>query len=164
MPRLIIRKGDDKGKAFELHEGLNTLGRAEGNTIILSDGSISSNHAEIFVEGEHLTIRDLGSTNGTRRNSDKIMDAVLQDNDELWLGTLSLRVEIIPPKPPPRSGVRLDEIGAAVSPAPAAASSGFHKAPDTKRQWPPAIVFVIAGLAVVLLILLALVAKKMMGR
>ena len=164
MPRLIIRKGDDKGKAFELREGRNTLGRAEGNDIILPDGSISSNHAEIFVEGEHLTVRDLGSTNGTRRNEEKVMEAVLHDNDELWFGTLSLRVEIIPPKPPPKSGIRVEEIGAAVSPPPDKMSSGFHKVPAAKRQWPPAIVFVIGALAVVLLILLAIAAKRMMGQ
>ena len=165
MPRLIIKKGDDKGKAFELHEGRNPIGRGDHNPICIPDASVSTNHAEVIWENERVLLRDLGSTNGTRVNTQRITESELKDNDEIWFGTVSLRMEIKPPKPSPRpqsTGVRLDEIGIALSPAPEKVSSGFQKV-VTKREWPPPIVFVISVLAVILLILLAIFVKRKFG-
>jgi len=44
------------------------LGRASGNPIQLLDGTVSKEHAELFLEGGRWSVRDLGSRNGTRVN------------------------------------------------------------------------------------------------
>jgi len=43
-----------------------SLGRSPGNKVVLSDASISRNHAEIFFRDGHWWIHDLGSKNGTK--------------------------------------------------------------------------------------------------
>ncbi|MBX7222467.1 MAG: FHA domain-containing protein [Blastocatellia bacterium] len=42
------------------------LGRAQGNTVVLDDGSVSKFHAVLLLDAQNrLTVQDLGSTNGT---------------------------------------------------------------------------------------------------
>ena len=166
MPRLIITKGDDKGKVFELHEGRNPVGRGPHNPICIPDPSVSTNHAELIYEGDRIVLRDLGSTNGTRVNGQKTTENELKNGDEIWFGTITLRFEMEAPKPPARpqsAGIRLEEIGVAQSPPPEKVSSGFQKTSATKRTMPPPIIIVIGGLAVILLILLAIWAKLLVG-
>jgi hypothetical protein len=53
------------GEVYPLKVGVNTIGRAEGNDIVLNDGSMSRRHAELYWDGQHCSLTDLGSTNGT---------------------------------------------------------------------------------------------------
>lgn len=62
------------GRRHRLRPGVNTLGR-QGTDIVVTDGTISRNHAKITVEDGVVTIEDMGSTNGT-----KIGDLRLQAN------------------------------------------------------------------------------------
>jgi len=71
------------------------LGRASGNGIVLSDASVSSNHAQFEVGSNSLTITDLGSTNGTLVNGGRItpnQPVPLRDGDRLVFGTVEFRV------------------------------------------------------------------------
>lgn len=164
MPRLIINKGEEKGKAFDLRPGRNTIGRLAVHDVVLTDGSVSSNHADIFVEGGRLILHDLGSTNGTRVNAQAVTETELKEGDEIWFGCVSMRLECTPPKPPPRGGVKPEEIGVRQSPPPERVSSGFQKAAATsRREGPPLLLIILAALSVLLLILLAVAVKRWAG-
>jgi pSer/pThr/pTyr-binding forkhead associated (FHA) protein len=79
-----------------LHAGdVVTIGRGDNNTIVINSPKISRNHARIEWVGEQVTVRDLGSSNGTFVNGERVenMPFTLKDGDELKLERLSFKYE-----------------------------------------------------------------------
>lgn len=76
---LVIIDGPLAGTTIPLSGGQITLGRAPGNTITLDDEFVSSHHARIFRDTAtgQRGIEDLGSTNGTVVNNQKLTGATL---------------------------------------------------------------------------------------
>jgi hypothetical protein len=69
------------------------IGRLPECTIALSDPNVSRRHAEIRRHGSDVVVADLQSTNGTRVNGVPIRERVLEDGDEITVGTTSIRFE-----------------------------------------------------------------------
>jgi pSer/pThr/pTyr-binding forkhead associated (FHA) protein len=73
---------------------LTVLGRDDTSDVILDDPGISRRHSEIRVttDGPHFvaSIRDLGSTNGTFVNSERVGSKRLEDGDRITLGRTSM--------------------------------------------------------------------------
>ena len=63
MPTLVIKNPDGSQQEQDVAEQL-TIGRAEGNDLILSEGGVSRKHARFFVDGEACMVEDAGSANG----------------------------------------------------------------------------------------------------
>lgn len=59
------------GRRFRLYPGENIIGR-ENCDILLMDGTVSRRHAKIILEAGSITIVDLGSTNGTKVDGNRI--------------------------------------------------------------------------------------------
>lgn len=62
---LQLRTPEGKLDEFFLDKPLTTLGRMEGNDLVLNHASVSRQHARLFLEGEQVFLEDLGSSNGT---------------------------------------------------------------------------------------------------
>jgi pSer/pThr/pTyr-binding forkhead associated (FHA) protein len=71
------------------------IGRGGGNEFYLPDYHASRNHAEIRWNGKAFVLKDLGSSNGTFVNGEKVDEKTLAQGDEIQIGThvLALRVE-----------------------------------------------------------------------
>ena len=70
-----------------------TIGRSEGNTIVLADDRVSRQHARLQARGGVLVLVDLESTNGTRVNAREIKGTQeLQDGDTLEMGEVRFKV------------------------------------------------------------------------
>lgn len=80
MLRVIHSQSLDEGRTFELATGTNKIGRGEKNDVALTEKSVSRKHAEIYHNGRHYCLRDLGSKFGTlvdgRRLSSEITNLV----------------------------------------------------------------------------------------
>lgn len=85
---------DIDGERYPLMGAMTVLGRDDSADIILDDPGISRRHSEIRVttDGPHLvaSIRDLGSTNGTFVNSERITSQRLSDGDRITVGRTSV--------------------------------------------------------------------------
>jgi hypothetical protein len=93
--QLVVTRGSLAGLCFPLLDGTACLGRSSHADITLSERSVSRRHAEIKVTEKEISIRDLGSTNGTRVNGQQATSwRQLQDGDEIQLGELPLTVHI----------------------------------------------------------------------
>lgn len=70
---LVIYPPDKPPATKKFFQARSVVGRKEGD-IILADHGCSSTHAEILFDGNTVTIRDLGSTNGTWCNGERITE------------------------------------------------------------------------------------------
>ncbi len=93
MARLVVISQSLAGSIHELGEKWATIGRADGNTFQLLEGSVSGRHCEVRVSGEELVVRDLHSTNGTFAGDQKISETTIKPGQTLRLGDVELRFE-----------------------------------------------------------------------
>jgi len=69
---LLVTDGALKGTTVNLGEQQITLGRANDATLVLNDDYASSRHARIFPQDGQWIVEDLGSTNGTYLDRQKV--------------------------------------------------------------------------------------------
>jgi hypothetical protein len=75
-------------------DGVAAIGRGEESEIFLVDPSVSRNHATIKIDNGAVALTDLGSTNGTFINGDRLSGTrVLTDGDVLTFGNTQMRLE-----------------------------------------------------------------------
>ena len=87
MARLIVIKGPDEGKQFELPAGETlSIGRDRTNRVVLHDTEVSRKHAEIVPNNGIFRVRDIGSANGTLVNTKPVKEAPLGPGDHITLG------------------------------------------------------------------------------
>jgi hypothetical protein len=68
------------------------IGRSSDLDMVLVEDMVSRKHARITMQGEQMWIEDLGSTNGTFVNGEKIKRAPLKEGDRVLIGTSILKV------------------------------------------------------------------------
>ncbi len=69
---VVVLAGSDVGNIFKLDQGHTTLGRSPDADIRLVDDGISRHHARLTLTGMSIQVEDLGSSNGTYVNGERI--------------------------------------------------------------------------------------------
>jgi pilus assembly protein CpaF len=148
---IVTEKGGEQ-RRLEFDKSEITIGRVQGNDVILPKGNVSKRHARIVLKDGKFIIVDLKSTNGTYVNGRKITSPlVVKESDKIYIGDFILGVEesgagagagagaaaepAPPPGPPPPSP------GPAPSPAyprPTEQTSGPSSRPSVSAPRPPA--------------------------
>jgi pSer/pThr/pTyr-binding forkhead associated (FHA) protein len=85
----VLRLTKGTGSDISIPAGILTFGRKPNNDIVLSDSYISGRHAEITTDNTGTYLTDVGSTNGTVVNGQKLVShekQLLLDGDEVQLG------------------------------------------------------------------------------
>ncbi|UCF67225.1 MAG: FHA domain-containing protein [Acidobacteriota bacterium] len=94
---LDIIDGPDAGSSFPITRSRVLIGRGQVE-ISLADQKISRRHASLEVYGGTcVLLKDLGSTNGTFVNDQRVTTTELQDGDEIRVGTTRLTITIAAP-------------------------------------------------------------------
>lgn len=86
MPRLIVLRGVDEGKQFDLGGQTVTVGRHSSNAVALHDTQVSRRHLELRAGPGGYHLFDLGSGNGTLLNGHPVAEAVLRSGDAISVG------------------------------------------------------------------------------
>jgi two-component system, cell cycle response regulator len=84
---LIVLAGNAMGEMFKLSHNPTVIGRGQTAHIRVVDEGISREHCEIQVDGENMVLHDLGSTNGTFCQGQKVERHVLVDGDKILVGS-----------------------------------------------------------------------------
>ena len=166
MPKLQILSGVLEGKVYDLMEERITLGRALDNMIRLEDGTVSHHHAMLLQDGADYKLRDLNSTNGTRVNGMRIVEAKVHNGDQLRLGSVEMRFEAdlkktSQPLPPTQTGVDIAQVGAGNAPPPSFASASPFGRKKSNKLNP--LVLGVLGLCLVAVVVLGWFAVKFMS-
>lgn len=82
---LVPVDGPQRGELYTLAP-LSVIGTDPTCNVVLSDQFMSSRHAEIKAEGGLWVLHDLGSTNGTYVNDQRVDQRELVDNDFIRFG------------------------------------------------------------------------------
>ena len=92
---LIQEKGGEQ-RRMVFNKPEVTIGRVQGNDIVLPKGNVSKRHARIVLKDGKFIIVDLKSTNGTYVNGRKITSPlVVKDSDKIYIGDFVLRIPIV---------------------------------------------------------------------
>jgi len=150
MPRLIARSPEFTGQEFDLTAPLISIGRVEGNDIVLTHPSVSSKHAELRLEGGDYRLVDHNSTNGTKVNDERISEVMLRNQDLVSVGNIVLAYvssNALAAAPLPEASGRV-EIGGSTRGRPAAFTNlaPFAK-PKPKSGAVPVLIWVAAFVA-----------------
>lgn len=116
----------DGGAFVDLVKDLTLFGRDDGADVRLDHKSVSKLHCVVVKTDGLLLVRDLGSTNGTRVNGQRVRRAALLPNDFLSVANLKYQVKF---------GAELEAILAA-DPKPAAAAAENPPAPILRNALP----------------------------
>ena len=103
--RLIVRTGPNPGTVFDLTKEVTMLGRDVTNDIPLGDAEISRQHSRLTRTPGGIVLEDLGSTNGSFVNGDRLTSPrVLRSGDLVGLGeNVTLSFEATAPESALRS-------------------------------------------------------------
>lgn len=88
MQPIILRvvDGADRGRVYSNLKPPITIGREEGNDIQLNDERVSRFHVRIQAEPGNVMLADLGSTNGTKVNGERVSLKKLRYGDIIQIG------------------------------------------------------------------------------
>ncbi len=85
--QLVMHSGPTPGKTFPLEGDVLTIGREASNQIPINDAEISRKHSQLVLQGGKYVLTDLGSTNGTFVNGQRVTGQhVLQPGEVISLG------------------------------------------------------------------------------
>ncbi len=90
MPCLLYRIGEEEHE-FEIKSDSVSIGRMEGNDLILFDPTISRKHCQIEKRDVGYFLKDLGSRNGLFVNDERISEKLLKDGDLIRVGSFPLK-------------------------------------------------------------------------
>jgi pSer/pThr/pTyr-binding forkhead associated (FHA) protein len=90
----------DGSPAIEILKDLTLIGRRDECDVRLDHKSVSKMHCIIVKTDGLLLVRDLGSTNGTRVNGQRVRRAALLPNDQVSIASCKYRVQLGPDEPP----------------------------------------------------------------
>jgi len=111
------------------------LGRGADNLFVLDDPGVSRHHARIVASDRGWAIEDLGSSNGTWVNGQRVARAFLRNGDCIRLGGVEL-VFRDDPAPPPLPGVAVAGAGSAVPDADESEGTSYYLARGGERLGP----------------------------
>jgi len=105
------------------------VGRSSDLDMVLVEEMVSRKHARIAYEDDAIVIEDLGSTNGTFVNGEKIKRAQLKEGDRVLIGTSILKVIVVEGPPSEHARPNLEVVAAQRRTSPRTMSGAIDEVP-----------------------------------
>src|ERR1700734_4188216 len=119
---LVMFRADGERRSFSIVRDMTVVGRREDCDLRIPLGEVSRKHCRLIKDGDSIRLEDLGSSNGTFHNSQRVREAALAPGDTVQIGPVTFMVQI--------DGVPADEDMQPATAAPEAAASDDFLADD----------------------------------
>ncbi|MEO8953582.1 MAG: FHA domain-containing serine/threonine-protein kinase [Ktedonobacteraceae bacterium] len=87
LARLTLQNGPMGGHSYLFHQDVTTIGRTNGNDLIIAGRTVSRRHARLWFDNGRWYMQDLESANGTQVNNIRVYQPVtLNDGDVICFG------------------------------------------------------------------------------
>lgn len=89
LARFLLQNGHMAGRSFRFHQDMTTIGRTNGNDLIINGKTVSRKHARLWFDNGRWYLADIQSANGTFINNTRLQPnqpAVLNDGDVINFG------------------------------------------------------------------------------
>jgi len=133
--RMIVRTGPNPGTVFELTKEVSLIGRDVTNDVVVGDAEVSRQHSRITRTPGGYVLEDLGSTNGTFVNGERLVaPRVMNPGDLVALAeTVSLTFDATSPE----AAATVAQPAATAEPAKKAPGAAAEPAAQAKPASPP---------------------------
>lgn len=91
---LAMFRADGDRRSFSLHKDMTVIGRREDCDLRIPLGEISRKHCRLIRDGDTLRVEDLGSSNGTYVNGQRVQESAVAAGDTIQVGSLAFVVQI----------------------------------------------------------------------
>jgi pSer/pThr/pTyr-binding forkhead associated (FHA) protein len=85
---LVMFRSDGDRRSFSLTRDITVIGRREDCDLRIPLGEVSRKHCRLVRDGDSLRLEDLGSSNGTYHNGQRVQEAILSPGDSVQVGPL----------------------------------------------------------------------------
>ncbi|NOY83522.1 MAG: FHA domain-containing protein [Nitrospirae bacterium] len=106
---LVVTAGPDEGKRVAIGNRILKVGRSSRSDFPVADKTVSNLHLELEAGLSGVHVRDMGSTNGTRVDGQKIQSLTVALGSEIQIGNTTLKLfmeeETTPVVPPSLGGL-----------------------------------------------------------
>jgi pSer/pThr/pTyr-binding forkhead associated (FHA) protein len=92
---LVMFRSDGERRSFSITRSITVIGRREDCDLRIPLGDVSRKHCRIVLEEDTLRLEDLGSSNGTYHNGQRVeKDAFLQAGDSIQVGPVVFVLQV----------------------------------------------------------------------
>jgi pSer/pThr/pTyr-binding forkhead associated (FHA) protein len=91
---MVMFRADGKRRTFPITRDVTVIGRREDCDLRIPLGDVSRKHCRLIVDGELIRVEDLGSSNGTYRNGERVQQTDLSAGDTLQVGPVVFVVQV----------------------------------------------------------------------
>lgn len=93
--RIRMQNSNQAGASLQILKSPYLIGRHANCDLKIGSPRVSVHHCAIMIQGRRVTVKDLGSTNGTRVNGEPVHgERPLQHGDVVWVGPALIEIFI----------------------------------------------------------------------
>lgn len=91
---MVMFRADGKRRSFSITKEMNLIGRREDCDLRIPLSDVSRKHCRMIVNGDTINVEDLGSSNGTYVNGDRVQKSDVSAGDTLQIGPVIFVVQV----------------------------------------------------------------------
>jgi predicted component of type VI protein secretion system len=91
---LVMFRSDGERRSFSMARDMTVIGRREDCDLRIPLGDVSRKHCRLIMNGEGLRVEDLGSSNGTYVNGERVQQTEMAPGDTLQIGPVVFVLQV----------------------------------------------------------------------
>jgi pSer/pThr/pTyr-binding forkhead associated (FHA) protein len=91
---MVMFRPDGQRRSFSVTRDMTVIGRREDCDLRIPLGDVSRKHCRLILDGDVIKVEDLGSSNGTYRNGERVQQTELTAGDTLQIGPVVFVLQV----------------------------------------------------------------------
>ena len=91
---MVMFRPDGQRRSFSVTRDMTVIGRREDCDLRIPLGDVSRKHCRLILDGDTIKVEDLGSSNGTYRNGERVQQTELSAGDTLQIGPVVFVLQV----------------------------------------------------------------------